>query len=95
MNIPFNFKVGKLYQFIDRSYDDFFYLVTDSDYGNNRHYPINEDNVLLLRESFMLLDTGKYCKIYKRKIWINVLSSQGFFGWFRVTPEWLEEIVDE
>jgi hypothetical protein len=24
MNIPFNFKVGKLYQFIDRSYNDFF-----------------------------------------------------------------------
>ena len=87
--------IGKLYQFIDRSYNDYFYLVTDSDYGNNRHYQVNEDNVLLLRESFMLLDVGKPCKIVGRKIWIKVLSGKGLFGWFRANPEWLEEVVNE
>ena len=87
--------IGKLYQFIDRSYNDYFYLVTDYDYGNNRHYQVNEDNVLLLRESFMLLDIGKPCKIYKTRIWMKVLSSQGFFGWFRANPEWLGEVVNE
>jgi hypothetical protein len=43
----------------------------------------------------MLLDIGKPCKIYKRKIWIKVLSGKGFFGWFRVNPEWLDEVVNE
>jgi hypothetical protein len=90
-----NLVIGKLYQFIDRSYNDYFYLVTNSDHEYNRHYQIDKDNILLLRESFMLLDIGKPCKIYKTRIWMKVLSSQGFFGWFRANPEWLEEVVNE
>jgi len=87
--------IGKLYQFIDRSYHDFFYLVTNSDHEYNRHYQIDKDNILFLRESFMLLDIGKPCKIVRRKIWIKVLSGKGLFGWFRIEPAWLEELTDE
>lgn len=90
-----NLVIGKLYQFIDRSYNDFFYLVTDSDYGYNRLYQIDKDNILLLSDSFMLLDIGKPCKIVGRKIWIKVLSGKGLFGWFRIEPDWLEELTDE
>ena len=75
-----NLVIGKLYQFIDRSYNDFFYLVTDSDHGYNRLYQIDKDNILLLSDSFMLLDVGKPCKIVGRKIWIKVLSGKGLFG---------------
>jgi hypothetical protein len=90
-----NLVIGKLYQFIDRSYNDFFYLVTDSDHGYNRLYQIDKDNILLLSDSFMLLDVGKPCKIVGRKIWIKVLSGKGLFGWFRIEPDWLEELTDE
>ena len=45
-----NLVIGKLYQFIDRSYHDFFYLVTDSDHGYNRLYQIDKDNILLLSD---------------------------------------------
>ena len=90
-----NLVIGKLYQFIDRSYNDFFYLVTDSDHGYNRLYQIDKDNILLLSDSFMLLDIGKPCMIVGRKIWIKVLSGKGLFGWFRIEPAWLEELTDE
>ena len=43
----------------------------------------------------MLLDVGKPCKIVGRKIWIKVLSGKGLFGWFRIEPDWLEELTDE
>lgn len=87
--------IGKLYQFIDRSYHDFFYLVTNSDHEYNRHYQIDKDNILFLSDSFMLLDIGKPCMIVRRKIWIKVLSGKGLFGWFRIEPAWLEELTDE
>lgn len=87
--------IGKLYQFIDRTYNDFFYLVVDSGHGYNRYCQPDTDNVLLLSDSFMLLDIGKPCKIDRKKIWIKVLSCQGYFGWFRVVEGWVEELTNE
>lgn len=90
-----NLVIGKLYQFIDRSYHDFFYLVTNSDHEYNRHCQIDNNNILFLSDSFMLLDIGKPCMFVGRKIWIKVLSGKGLFGWFRIEPAWLEELTDE
>jgi hypothetical protein len=88
--------IGKLYQFIDRTNDGFFYLLSDLDtLYTNMYYTPDKKNILLFSNSFILLEIVKPCKSDKRNRSIKVLSSQGSFGWFRINQDRLEELLDE
>lgn len=85
------FIIGKLYRFIDRRYEDYFYLLDDQDNRSSK----NANNILSLKDGFILLDIGTGRRLYGESRWIKILSDKGLIGWFLCSPDMLEELMDE